>query len=428
MNLITKNILTCFVLLYLSLSAFSQNNINYTDNIKSIQLEVLGADFSYPVITLHGEEQLLLQFDCLSNEYHDYYYRFSHCNSDWSSSTMQTSEYIEGFFDNQITESEMSMNTIHSYYHYELTFPNEDFQFKLSGNYFIEVYADDEAKELLFRQRFFIVDPAANIGGSIKRSVLAKHLNTHQQIDFTVSFQDIDVNDPYNDVKIVIVQNNNWHISKTDLKPTFVKNKQLIYNNINDNAFPGNNEFRVFDTQSLKYNRDNVSAIFYEDSTYYVRLMNDKERRFKVYLQQTEINGNYFIHNRDYDNGKLSSEYTQVYFYLDSPKPFKEGDVYVYGGLSNWNLNSKNKMVYNYEKKAYQLMLLLKQGYYNYEYVYVDKNGKIDIPYIESSHYETENNYQIFVYAKGFGDEYERLVAYQVLNSLRDNHSIFQGN
>ena len=56
-------------------------------------------------------------------------------------------------------------------------------------------------------------------------------------------------------------------------------------------------------------------------------------------------------------------------------------------------------MTYNFDNHAYELTLMLKQGYYNYEYVIRKNNQQIaDQGYFEGNHYETENDYCILVY------------------------------
>ena len=63
--------------------------------------------------------------------------------------------------------------------------------------------------------------------------------------------------------------------------------------------------------------------------------------------------------------------------------------------------------------------LFLKQGVYDYTYVWVDKTGKPDINALEGSYFETENDYQILVYYRPSGSRWEELVGYRLLNSLK---------
>lgn len=422
--------LTFLILIVVKL-LFSQelvlDNYVYQEDIKAVKMEVAGWEISYPIIDLHSNNQLLLSFDDLSDEIKDYSYKIIHCNADWTVSDLAENEYLNGFFENQIRGPRSSFNTFVTFYHYKLFLPNNDVQFKVSGNYIVKVYEDYDEQKLVLTRRFSLNGNHIEILASTRRAILSKYRSTHQQVDFRVLTQDLIISDPYSDVKIAVVQNNIWQLAKTDLKPQFVRDGELVYEDTEDNSYMGYNEFRVFDMKSLKYLQEHISKIFFEDDEYYVRLMDDDNKRFKVYLNEKDINGAYIVRNRDYDDYEVDADFAKVYFYLPMEEPLTEGNLYVFGELSNWQTSENNKMVYNYEKKAYQLMMLLKQGYYNYEYVFADKEKEIfDPQFVEGSHHETENNYLIYVYIRGFGDEYDRLVGFKIINSMIDNSSIYK--
>ncbi len=332
---------------------------------------------------------------------------------------------LDGFFENQINAPRSSFNTFKNYFHYQLSLPNEQVSFTSSGNYIIKVYNDYDEEQLTLTRRFSIYENKVGIGGNIKRSILSKYRADHQQVDIKLLVEGLEISDPYSDIKLAVVQNNNWYVAKTDLQPQFVSNNELIYEDPNENLYKGYNEFRVFDMKSLKYLQERVAKIFFEDTTYYIRLMDDDDKRFKVYMNDIDINGAYIVRNRDYDDHTVESDYARVYFYLPMPEPVTDGNLYVFGELTNWQISDKNKMVYNYQKHAYQLMLELKQGYYNYQYVFANPETDVFEPErVEGSHHETENDYLIYVYAKLFGDLHDRLVGFSIFNSEKDNDSI----
>ena len=69
-------------------------------------------------------------------------------------------------------------------------------------------------------------------------------------------------------------------------------------------------------------------------------------------------------------------------------------------------------MTWNDTDKLYQANVLLKQGYYNYQYVLRQPNGKIVLVPSEGNFFQTQNTYQALVYYRGAGDRTDRLVAY----------------
>ena len=68
-------------------------------------------------------------------------------------------------------------------------------------------------------------------------------------------------------------------------------------------------------------------------------------------------------------------------------------------------------------RDMYVAHLFLKQGYYNYYLAIVDDAGNIDIPSMEGTWNETENDYQIIVYYRSLGDLYDRVVGFKGYNS-----------
>ena len=415
-----------FVVNFLFSQELILDNYVYQSSIKAVKMEIAGWEISYPIIDLNSNNQLLLSFDDLSDNIEDYSYKIIHCNADWTASDLAENEYLNGFFDSEILSPRSSFNTFTNFYHYKLFLPNENIQFKVSGNYVIKVYKDGDESELVLTRRFSLSENRFEILASTRRAILSKYRSTHQQFDFRILTKGLIINDPYSDIKVSVVQNNIWQLAKNDLKPQFVRDGELIYEDTEENSYKGYNEFRVFDMKSLKYLQERIAKIFFEDDVYYVRLMNDDNKRFKVYLNEKDINGTYIVRNRDYKDYEVDADFARVYFYLPMDAPLSEGELHVFGELTNWQVTDENKMVYNYERKAYQLMLLLKQGYYNYEYVFVDKEKQIfDPQFVEGSHYETENNYLIYVYLRGFNDEYDRLVGFQIFNTVKDNSSIY---
>jgi hypothetical protein len=83
--------------------------------------------------------------------------------------------------------------------------------------------------------------------------------------------------------------------------------------------------------------------------------------------------------------------------------------------MTNWNLLPENKMIYNTQSRAYEGSLFLKQGWYNYEYLFMPDSPQGEVRrYFEGSHYEAENEYLILIYYRSRGSRFDRLVGYHV--------------
>jgi hypothetical protein len=119
-------------------------------------------------------------------------------------------------------------------------------------------------------------------------------------------------------------------------------------------------------------------------------------------------------------NADTEADYAWVKFFLPYDNAEGGGNFYVLGKLTEWRLNKSNRMVYNYKRFGYECDLFLKQGYYNYTYVYLkDEKKGGDESLSEGNHWETENEYAIYVYHRQRGTYYDQLIAVKRFNSLR---------
>jgi hypothetical protein len=418
-----------FVLIFLSFAfksnADDQDSVFYTNHvsdqkIKTVQLYKDGWNLSYPIIKLNSTEKLVLNFDLMGDDAESYYYTFIHCDKDWNKSDIFPNDYINGDLENPIEEYGSSFNTTVSYIHYRLIFPNERVSLTRSGNYIISIYPAGKQDEPTITQKFIITEDAAKINITAHRPMMTKDNNSSQQIDFTISTAGLSIPDPYRNTYAFVLQNGRWDNLKKNLKPDFYGDNELKYNSLSDkNIFQGGNEFRYFDIKSIRYQTEYVKSIDYAAPNYNVFLYPSENREFKPYFYWKDFNGKYFIAFQEGKRPDIESDYVYVYFTLPSDQPVNDGNIYVSGALNNWNFDKNNLMSYNAGKKQYECTMLLKQGWYNYEIVYL-KNGesKTTTTMFEGSHYETENDYVVLVYYRNPRDRYDRVIGTGIANTL----------
>jgi len=394
----------------------------YKESIHSIQLYRDGWKLSYPVIDLSSELALELSFDDIAGNIANYYYKIIHCDFDWVPTNINEGDYTDGFLPVQITDYEMSFNTYFSYIHYSLKLPNEDFRFLLSGNYALLVFEDMDESKPAFIKRFMVSDALVNVTANINRPVLSMFRNTSHEINFSIETGSYSIDNPYNEIKAAILQNGRWDQSIKNLKPLYDKNGILEYNYQLENIFPAGNEYRWFDIKSMRYQSPYVKSIGYSDGHFNVFLFPDPVKAAARYFYEEDLNGKYFVEIQEEQNDDTDADYVYVNFDLPYENELANGDFYVMGALSGSACTQQNRMKYNPESKAYELRLLLKQGYYNYRYEFLEK-GKVssDASLTEGNYYETENDYVILIYHRGSSSRYDRLIGYQVANSLKKN-------
>src|SRR5690606_5005980 len=101
-----------------------------------------------------------------------------------------------------------------------------------------------------------------------------------------------DLTNPHRDMRVVITQNHRWDNAVTDIKPTFMHGTQLVYSLDDKTAFAGGNEFRYFDTRSMRFGTERVKEIYRDNEMrYHVELHPDEVRRVKPYLYYPDFNG-----------------------------------------------------------------------------------------------------------------------------------------
>ena len=262
----------------------------YQPGIKTVQFHPAGDDLAMPVIKLFSGEQLLLSFDDLYEDYAEYSYTIIHCNADWTPSNLLQSEYLSNFQDYYLSEYEYSINALIPYTNYRLTIPNSNMRFTKSGNYLLKIYRDNDPDKLVITRRFMVYEDRVTIGAQVRRATQVENKNTHQEIDFTINHTNYTIQNPFQDLNVVLMQDQRWDNPITTLKPQFVQNTQLIYQYDDINTFHGINEFRWFDIKNLQVLTQNVRKID-RDSVYTAYLATDEPRTISRYTVYFDING-----------------------------------------------------------------------------------------------------------------------------------------
>jgi hypothetical protein len=397
------------------------DNINYLSEIKSVEFYNTKEDQSFPILTLGSEEQLHLKFDDLREGSRNFFYTFEHCDAEWRPSSITPIDYLESFNEDRINNYRQSYNTFQKYTHYQLTLPSKIVRPKISGNYLLKVYEDSDTRRLILTRRFYVVQQKVGLSAEIIRSPINTDREKKQKINFNISHPGLNIQNPYQEIRTVVMQNNRNDISFMTSKPLFVRNNQLVYSDNLTHDFYGGNEFRRFDTRSFRF-KSQTTAQIYQDSLYTVKLFDDELWNNNSYTSQVDENGKFFIINQDGTNNDYDADYGYVDFTLNTILPETSGYVYIVGQFNNYQKDNLSRMNYDPAKKQFTHRILAKQGVTEYHYTWANDTGKIiNDALIDGSFFETENDYQILVYYKAPGSRFEELIAFTELNSVRKN-------
>lgn len=427
---------------------FEFTNKVYSKDIFSIQTLVNGTIKSLPMLVKNSNDILLIQFDDLvEDENKNYYYRIIHCDRNWNPSNITEVEYIDGYNNDIIRNWEFSATTKVNYTHYFFQIPNKDTKLKISGNYLLLVYDKGNDSKPVFSRRFMVVENNVKPFVAIVRPMEVSNLRYNHQLNISVNMGQNKIANPQRDVFVNVVQNGNWDNAKIDLKPVFISNNVLTFDNFGAISFKALTEYRSFDMRRIQSRGRNVAGINFKTTPNEVFLKVDEPKPYSTYSFNFDFNGNYYVDNWDYTDPKirdfvsnlsyfedsiqqtfitrnelldgeyqvsekdLRADYNRVFFSLKSDEVYNS-EVYVYGAFTNWLISPEFKMKYNATEGMYEANALLKQGYYDYMYAAVDKKNVADFAKIEGSWAETENDYTTLVYLSEFGSRYDRIIGY----------------
>ncbi|SFE95754.1 protein of unknown function [Chitinophaga sp. CF118] len=393
----------------------------YYNNIKSVKLNQAGDQLSYPMITLGGGDKLELSFDDLDNDVKNYYYTFVLCNADWTPAQINQMEYLRGFSENRIQDYRFSSIALQKYTHYSVQLPSQNGYPIKSGNYLLKVYLDSDTSQLVLTRRMLIIGNKAGVSGFIQQPVTPKLFKTHQKINFSVNTAGLNIVNPFDQLKVVILQNYRWDNAIKYPRPLFIKGNTIDYNWEVDCVMPAGKEWRWIDLRSFRLQTERVKHTDYRKDGTDVYAMPDYERGSKLYQYIKDINGLYYLATIDDYNPFYEGDYATVHFNFPVQEPYAGYDMYILGELTNYEITENNKLSFNPATRAYEGSLYLKQGFYNYEYALVDKTVEGSLPsteYTEGNSWEAENNYTILVYYRSLGGRSDELVATVTLNSM----------
>ena len=396
----------------------AQRGLEYLppNNIKSVKFFGADSKENFPVIEIG--QKITLTFDDLKGNEADYYFKVKHFNHDWHSSKLFQNEYLEGFDNLRIDNYNTSFNTLQTFTHYRLELPNENIQFKASGNYLLEIY--DSFDELVFSRRFCIYEEKSTIRSGVYRPQNMDRFNTHQSLHFSVTPSQGTFRNPDQTVFVHLLQNRQWDSDLLVLKPQYFSGSTLEYRYEIPTQFEGGNEYYFFDTKDLRITGPNISFTNL-DKLYETYLNVNIPRLYQNYTYAPDINGGYEIRNimRPGDPN-IEADYSYVHFSLASDYD-SNNEVYVYGSFNNYSFSDTNRMYYNPSLEIYEGVLLLKQGFYNYKYVVKNKD-RVNKNFFSGSNALAENDYLILVYYRSIGQQYDELIGVGQTNSFQLNN------
>ncbi|MEG0012321.1 MAG: DUF5103 domain-containing protein [Muribaculaceae bacterium] len=406
-----------------ALSVYSEvvdTNVQIFDpNFRTLQVKVAGNDQLPPIIVLDSNDRIIVSFDELNEDVRYMRYSVVHCNADWQPSALVESEYIDGFNFGNVEDTSFSSGTFAHYVHYRISLPNKDMRLLKSGNYLLKVYAEDNPDETLLQARFSVCEKEIDVMADVTSRTDIDYNSNSQQVSVKVATRNYEVRDLYSDLKLYVSQNSRPDNEIMISRPLIVGRGSAVFEHNKSLIFPAGNEFRRFEVVSTNYPGMRVENIEYHNPYYHATLYTDKVRTHEPYTYDSTQHGRYTVRELNATNSDVSADYVVVHFSLDAQE-MHGGRLYLNGDFTRHQFTPSTMMKYNGETGRYELDIMLKQGSYNYQYLWVPDGSNVGFTEAtEGNHYQTVNEYLIKVYHRPQGERYDRFIGFAMVFSGR---------
>ena len=419
MNPYARHFATIILTIAASVAAYATDTRTaiFDNNFRSLRACTESNYYAPPVVELGGDDRVRIEFDEISPEMRYMRYSLLHCDANWQPSQLVESDYVDGFNEADIEEYDFSSGTFANYVHYGISLPNEDMPILLSGNYLLRVYPEEDSENTLLQVRFSIVEKAVDIFAEVTSRTDIAYNKSHQQVAVTVDTKDYRVENMYADLKVVVTQNARSDNEAIVTNPLRVSSNKAFFEHDRKLIFPAGNEFRRFEMTTTNYIGMGIDRYAYHDPFYHAELKIDEPRCYGSYTYDQTQYGRFTIRESNAFDSNTGADYMIVHFALDIPRQ-SGGDIFVDGEFTQHNFTNANRMHFNEATNRYELDMPLKQGAYNYQYLWLPHGSKAALTApIEGDFYQTVNEYQIKVYNRRLGERYDRLIGYTVLYS-----------
>ena len=385
----------------------------FYDIVKTLRVFPANKWDAIPVIELGSSDQIKISFDVMDATPGAYTYNITHCNADWTQSQLVQSEFMNGFQNRFVDDFAPSFNTTMNYVNYQLLIPNQDISLRVSGNYAVQIFPENSTTPILCAC-FSVVEKKSEMGMQVTPQTDRGMNNIFQQVNMTLTF-DNEVKNPMRDLQVFVRQNNRTDNQATLVKPLRIQRNQLVFEHVPALIFDAGNEYRAFEMTTRRTNGLNIESIQFYSPYFHVFLFPEIIRSGRPYFYFQDINGRVFIRTLMGDDYDTMGDYYFVHFFLASAKSLPE-DVYILSEAFNNVLDDRSKMDYNPQEGGYEKTVLLKEGYYNYLYLTKkDIHSPGSTALTEGNFYQTENEYQVWVYFRRPGDRFDQLIGVQTV-------------
>ena len=413
-----RRLLTSLTLLLVTLASVAQANMRPTQTaifdpaFKTLQAQSFGGEAGVPVLVAGSDDRLTVSFDELATDRRYMRYELIHCNAFWQPDRLIAPEFVYGFNEGTIDDYAFSEATTVHYIHYWLTLPNEQMHIKLSGNYLLRIYDENNPDQTLLQVRFCVVKPEVRLSARVSSRTDVDYNRSHQQLELEVNTEGAPIRDRYNDIIITVEQNGRQDNRAAVFHPTRIAGNSLIYEHCPEFIFEAGNEYRRMEIVSTTYPGMGVESNIWVDPLYHATLWPDYQRASLSYTYDRTQHGRFTVREYDATDSDTQADYVMTHFALECEE-LPGYDIFIDGDMTQRTFGPESRMVWNHGTGRYEGNMLLKQGAYNYQYLAVPSGrGSMrgETGPVEGDKYQTTNEYVIKIYHRDPMARYDRLI------------------
>lgn len=393
----------------------------FNPNVKSLKIAPLSNMYFPPIYVMGSDDVLNVNFDYLDLDIQYLRYSVTHCDANWQPSQLVESEYVDGFNQADIEDYKPSEATFVHYFNYNFTIPNNNFVITKSGNYLLKIYRQDDPDDVLFQTRFSVCENTMGVYAEVSTNTDVDYNAHNQQVNFVVTTRDGGrISDPYNELAAIVTQNSRPDNEVMVAKPMMVSGNKVTYEHNRDLIFPAGNEYRRIDMVNVNSMNMGIEKIQYFEPYYHATLYTAVPRVDGQYLYDKTQYGHFTIRTSGAHDSNVESDYIVTHFTLDTGGKLDGGNIFVQGEFTLGIPPEQCLMRYDNTSGTYRCDILLKQGAYNYQFLWVPNGSGVgQTALIEGDKYQTSNEYLIKVYDRPFGERYDHFVGFGIIYSGR---------
>ena len=383
------------------------------ERVRSLQVTDTrtGLPIEIPVVLLGAPDGVSVEFDVLHDDRDYLRYTIVHCDASWRPTAISEPEYVDGFNEAVVEDYAYSEATSVPYTHYRLDFRGPGLEPKISGNYLLRVYPENEPDDVWAQVRLMVSEQVAGVSADLSSRTDVDYNEAHQQLSLTVDVERAGVADPFNDLIVAVQQNGRYDSEVAVRHPLRASRTSAVYEHLPELVFDAGNEYRRFETVNVNYPGMGVENISWAEPYYHFTLAVDEPRAEAQYAYDSTQSGRFMVRSQGAADSRVQADYAVVHFGLAMDE-MPGAMVFIDGDLTSRRFDAEALMHYNPDTGLYERAMLLKQGSYNYQYLVVPPGARrgTTAP-VEGDFYPTRNEYTVKVYHRAPGARYDRLIA-----------------